>query len=311
MGGSKVNYQAPVIPKDDSFEKYLKYQQDREVAAETRAAAEKAEAKAAADARKASAASGFSGMRSGLESQLRQGLIGYSDATSQLRDYASKYELAPPEQEVSALTDVYTKELLPGRRTTGTKAAYEELLGRQATEEELGKAQERFNQGYYSSVQDLKDSLVKGSEYQDKFNQSYLDNYYDTQFGSSVKSRTTEYTDEKTGEKKTKISKLRRFNFDPALLPTLASSGDLEKRTGVSQPDYAKYFGEDRSVEELQQGLQGVRDTRQYLFSAGLTNLQGEIDKETQKLKNEGQKEITKISSFGNVAANLVSGFWN
>jgi hypothetical protein len=29
MGGSKVKYEAPQIPKDDSFEKYLKYQQDR------------------------------------------------------------------------------------------------------------------------------------------------------------------------------------------------------------------------------------------------------------------------------------------
>jgi hypothetical protein len=48
MGGSKVSYQAPVIPKDDSFEKYLKYQQERETAAEARAAAEKAAAKKAA-----------------------------------------------------------------------------------------------------------------------------------------------------------------------------------------------------------------------------------------------------------------------
>jgi hypothetical protein len=30
MGGSKVKYEAPQIPKDDSFEKYLKYQQEKE-----------------------------------------------------------------------------------------------------------------------------------------------------------------------------------------------------------------------------------------------------------------------------------------
>jgi hypothetical protein len=35
------------------------------------------------------------------------------------------------------------------------------------------------------------------------------------------------------------------------------------------------------------------------LFSAGLTNLQGEIDKETQKLKNEGTKEVSKIAAAG------------
>jgi hypothetical protein len=295
-GGTKVVYQAPEIPKDDSFEKYLKYQQDRDDAADRRAATEKADVKAAADARKASGALGFGGMRSGLESQLRLGLIGYSDATSQLRDYAARYDLAPPETEVAALTQVYANELLPGRRTTGTKAAYEELLGREATSEELTKAQERFEQGYYSSVQDLKDSLLKSSEYQDKFNQSYLDNYYDTMFGK----QSVDDKGKKTGQ--------RTFKFDKNLLPTYKGT-DLASRTNISTPDFQDAFT--GTAGEIQEQLQNVRDTRQYLYSAGLTNLQGEIDKETQKLKNEGQKEIANISSFGNVAANLVSGFWN
>jgi hypothetical protein len=294
MGGSKVKYESPQIPKDDSFEKYLAYQQQKETAAEARAATEKAEAKAAEEARKASAASGFGGMRSGLESQLRQGLISYNDATSQLRDYASKYDLAPPEQDVSALTKMYTEELLPGRRTTGTKAAYEELLGRQATEEELGKAQERFNQGYYSSVQDLKDSLTKGSEYQDKFNTSYLDNYYDTMFGK----QGTNEAGKKTGQ--------RSFKFDKNLLPTYSDT-NLSSRAQVTTPDFKDAFT--GTPGEIQEQLQNVRDTRQYLYSAGLTNLQGEIDKETQKLKNEGGKEIAKISSQGDLYKQLVGAF--
>jgi hypothetical protein len=294
MGGSKVKYESPQIPKDDSFEKYLAYQQQKETAAEARAATEKAETKAAAEARKVSAASGFGGMRSGLESQLRQGLISYNDATSQLRDYASKYDLAPPEQDVSALTKMYTEELLPGRRTTGTKAAYEELLGRQATEEELTKAQERFNQGYYSSVQDLKDSLTKGSEYQDKFNQSYLDNYYDTMFGK----QGTNEAGKKTGQ--------RSFKFDKNLLPTYSGT-NLSSRAQVTTPDFQDSFT--GTPGEIQEQLQNVRDTRQYLYSAGLTNLQGEIDKETQKLKNEGGKEIAKISSQGDLYKQLVGAF--
>jgi hypothetical protein len=294
MGGSKVKYEAPQIPKDDSFEKYLAYQQQKETATEARAAAEKAETKAAAEARKVSAASGFGGMRSGLESQLRQGLISYNDATSQLRDYASKYDLAPPEQDVSALTKMYTEELLPGRRTTGTKAAYEELLGRQATEEEVTKAQERFNQGYYSSVQDLKDSLTKGSEYQDKFNTSYLDNYYDTMFGK----QGTNEAGKKTGQ--------RSFKFDKNLLPTYSGT-NLSSRAQVTTPDFQDAFT--GTPGEIQEQLQNVRDTRQYLYSAGLTNLQGEIDKETQKLKNEGGKEIAKISSQGDIYKQLVGAF--
>jgi hypothetical protein len=293
-GGGNVTYEAPVIPKDDSFEKYLKYQQEREVAAEARAAAEKAETKAAAEARKTAAAAGFTGMRSGLESQLRQGLISYSDATSQLRDYTSKYDLAPPEQDVSDLTKMYTEELLPGRRTTGTKAAYEELLGRQATEEELTKAQERFNQGYYSSVQDLKDSLTKGSEYQDKFNTSYLDNYYDTMFGK----QGTNEAGKKTGQ--------RSFKFDKNLLPTYSGT-NLSSRAQVTTPNFQDAFT--GTPGEIQEQLQNVRDTRQYLYSAGLTNLQGEIDKETQKLKNEGGKEIAKISSQGDLYKQLVGAF--
>lgn len=308
-GGISVNYQAPNIEKDDSFEKYLQYQQQKETLAEQRAANEKAEAAAKEQARKASAQAGYRGLRSGIESQLRQGLITYGDATGQLRDFAAKYDLTPPESEIADLTKIYTEELLPGRRATGVSAAYEELLGRQATEEEKGKALERFQQGYYSSVQDLKDSLVKGSEYQDKFNQSYLDNYYDTEFGSSVAARTQEVTDPETGKKKTVVSKLRKFNFDPALLPSYDKN--IAARTGVSQPDYEKYFGEARTVEELKQGLQGIRDSRQFLYSAGLTNLQGEIDKETQKLKNEGSKEVAKISRDASIYGNLVSGFWS
>jgi hypothetical protein len=296
MGGSKVTYKSPEIPKDDSFQQYLKYQQEREGAAEARAAKEKADAAAAAESRRSSASNAFGGMRSGVESQLRQGLISYNDATSQLRDYAAKYDLAPPEEDVSRLTNIYTQELLPGRRTTGTKAAYEELLGRQATEEELGKAQERFNQGYYSSVQDLKDSLTKSTEYQDKFNTSYLDNYYDTMFGK----QSVDEKGKKTGQ--------RSYKFDKSLLPTYSGT-DLSSRAQIKTPDFQDSFT--GTPGEIQEQLQNVRDTRQYLYSAGLTNLQGEIDKETQKIRNQGTKDVANITSFGNVASNLVSGFWS
>ena len=176
MGGSGPTVNVPPVQKDDSFEKYLAYQQQKEKADEERIATEKAETKAEAAARKAAGAAGYSGLRQGVESQMRQGLLGYETATQQLRDYASKYDLTPPETDVASLTDVYTKELLPGRRKTGIKAAYEETLGRQATEEELTKATERFNQGFYTTNQDLVSSLTKGTEYQDKLNSSSLDN---------------------------------------------------------------------------------------------------------------------------------------
>ena len=294
-GGTRVEYKSPEIPRDNTFAEYLKYQQEREARAEQRADTEKAEQKAAAEARKSSAAAAYSGMRSGIESQLRQGLISYNDATSQLRDYASKYDLSPPEQDVAGLTDIYTKELLPGRRATGITSAYKEILGREAKEEEKTEALERFNQGYYSTVQDLRDSLAKSTEYQDKFNQSYLDNYYDTMYGKQA----TDAAGKKTGQ--------RTFKFDKNLLPTYADA--TKARAGVQLPNFADTFT--GTPSEIEENLQNVRDTRKYLYSAGLTNLQGEIDKETQKLKNEGSREVAKINSFGSVASNLVSGFWS
>lgn len=295
-GGSRtVNYNPPNIPKDDSFQRYLEYQQSRERASEDRAAQERADAKAKEEARKAAGQAGYSGLRSGVESQLRQGLISYGDATSQLRDYAAKYDLTPPEKDVSDITNIYTQELLPGRRKTGISAAYEEMLGRQATEEELTKAQERFSQGYYQTNEDLRDSLAKSQEHQKKFNQSYLDNYYDTQYGKQL----TDAAGEKTGK--------RTFTFDKSLLPTYTAA--TQQRAGIVTPDFKDQFV--GTPAELEEQTQNVRDTRQYLYSAGLTNLQGEIDKETQKLKNEGTKEVAKIGAMSNVYSNLVSGFWS
>ena len=294
-GGTRVEYKSPEIQKDDTFEKFLQHQQQEKSIADQRAATEKAEAAAKEQARKAAGQAGFAGLRSGVESQLRQGLISYTDATTQLRDYSARYDLTPPETDIASLTEIYTKELLPARRATGVEAVYDEFLGRPATEEEKSKALHRFNQGYYTSIQDLKDSIVKGSEYQDKFNQSYLDNYYDTVFGK----QSVDEKGKKTGQ--------RTFKFASNLLPQYAEG--LADRTKIATPDFGESFT--GTVEEIQEQQQNIRDTRKYLYSAGLTNLQGEIDKETQKLKNEGSKEVAKISRDASIYGNLVSGFWS
>ena len=292
MGGKKVNYTPPPVQKDDSFEKYLKYQQDREDAIDKRNADAIKDKKTADDARKASGVAGYGGLRTGVENQLRQGLIGYEDATRQLRDYATKYDMTPPEGDVSSLTNIYTQELLPGRRKTGIGAAYEEILGRQATSEEQSKAEERFNQGYYASNEDLRNSLYKSTEYTDKYNKSYLDNYYDTMFGQQTKDEAGKRTGQRT------------FKFSSNLLPQMEEG--TTKRSGVVTPNFGDFTGTPAEIEEQQQN---IRDTRQYLYSAGLTNLQGEIDKETQKLKNEGQKELAKVSSQGSIYNSLVGSF--
>ena len=289
--GSKVKYNPP--PPDNTFTKYLEYQQAREKTLEDRVETERLERKAEADARKASGAAGYSGLKTTTQQQLGQGLIGYESAANQLRDYASKYDLTPPEQDISELTQQYTAAL-PGKRATGMSAAYEELLGRQATQEELSKGQERFQQGYYGSMEDFKGSLTKSPEYQKKFNQSYLDNYYDTMYGKQA-------VDEK-GDKTGK----RVFKFNAKALP--GYRGDLADRTKVNIPDFGEEFTGTPAELEAQQ--QNVRETRQFLYSAGLTNLQGEIDKETQSLKNEGSKQVAKIGAASSLYSNLLSGFW-
>ena len=294
-GGGGKSAPAPVYmppPPDNTFRDFLNYSQQQEARAQARADQERADAKAKEDARKASGAAGFGGLRSGLESQLRQGLITYNDASSQLRDYGGKYELNA-EDAVNTLSDLYTKELLPGRRATGTTAAYQELLGREATEEEKKTSMDRFNTGYYSSVQDLKDSLLKGSEYQDKFQTSYLGNYYDTMYGKEE--RDTE--GKRTGK--------RAFKFDTNLLPTYAAG--TEGKAGVSIPKFGDILS--GTPAELEEQTQNIRDTRKYLYSAGLTNLQGDIDKETQKLKNEGAKDVAKIGTAGDIYKSLVGSF--
>jgi hypothetical protein len=289
--GSKVKYTPP--PPDNTFSKYLEYQQAREKTLDDRAAQEKAEAKAEEAARKASGAAGYAGLKTTTQQQLAQGLVGYESAANQLRDYASRYGLTPPEQDISELTQQYTAAL-PGKRATGMSAAYEELLGRQATAEEISKGQERFQQGYYGSMEDFKSSLTKSQEYQKKFNQSYLDNYYDTMFGK----QTVDEKGDKTGK--------RTIKFDSKLLPSYG--GDLADRTKITTPDFGEGF--EGTPAELEAQQQNVRDTRQYLYSAGLTNLQGEIDKETQSLKNEGSKKVAKIGAASSLYSNLVSGFW-
>ena len=244
-------------------------------------------------ARQASATSGYEPFKQSIESQLRGGLINFQQAQDYLRDYTTKYDMTGKEGDVGQFAQLYQTEIAPQRFGTGLEGAYEEILGRKATEEEKTKGLERFKGGYYQTVTDLKESLYKGKEYQDKFNRSYLDSYYDTMFGKEQ----VDTEGKKTGK--------RTFTFDKSLLPTYA--GDLKGGTKVEMPAFGEGFT--GTPAEIEQQLQNIRDSRQFLYSAGLTNLQGEIDKETQKLKNEGAKEVQKIAAQGDIYKSLVGAF--
>ena len=317
--GSKTVYNPPKIEKDDSFAKYLEYQKGKEDRLQAQADAEKAEAKAKDLTRRKSGAQGLTGLYDRTKSQLESGLISFQGAQDKLQSYIDKYDLTGgfteeegftptytdpnkgPGQYLSSLQDIYQGEggLLDKKRTSGVKLAYQDILGRQATDDELSSAMSNLQLQSYggAGIQGLRDSIKSSSEYTKKFNDNYLDNYYDVQYGD----QTTDEEGNKTGK--------RIFNFDATLLPSY--SGDLADKTNVNittGEQFADYFSEGRTIAELESQQQNIRDTRKFLFSAGLTNLQGDIDKETQKIKNQGAKDIAKIDQ-GTEMYKLLGGF--
>ena len=335
MGSRTVKYEAPKIEKDDSFEKYLQYQQDRETRLEERAAQERADDDARTLQERQTAASGLTDFANRTQSQLQQGLLSYEGAQNQLQSYIDRYDLNtgflptstttttdtgieddPDTEEDESITTTTTTNpafdpgytdptkgasqyltrldemyggeggLLEQQRTAGINLAYQDLLGRDATEAERSGAMSNLQLQAYggAGIQGLRDSIKAGSEYTKNLNDNYLDNYYDTKYGD----QTTDEEGNRTGK--------RIFNFDASLMP--GYSGDLEELTGVditTGEEFADYFSEGRTVAELESQQQNIRDTRKFLFSAGLTNLQGDIDKETQKIKNQGAKDIAMI----------------
>ena len=106
-----------------------------------------------------------------------------------------------------------------------------------------------------AGIQGLRDSLKSSNEYTKNINNNYLDNYYDTMYGKQ------------TRDAEGNMTKKRKFTFDPSLLPTY--QGDLAERTGVgvtSGEQFADYFKEGRTIAELEEGKQNIRDTRKFLY---------------------------------------------
>jgi len=337
--GSKTVYNPPKIEKDDSFAKYLEYQKEREARLDERAAKEKAEAAAKDLTRRKSGAKGLTDLYNRTSSQLQSGLLSFQGARDKLQSYIDKYDLTAgftpetrdtgveddPDTEIDESKETFTFDpgytdqtkgagqyltnlqnmyqgeggLLERQRQSGIKLAYQDLLGREATEDELSGAMSNLQLQSYggAGIQGLRDSIKSSSEYTKKFNDNYLDNYYDTMYGK----QTTDEEGNRTGK--------RKFNFDASLLPSY--SGDLADKTNVNittGEQFADYFSEGRTIAELESQQQNIKDTRKFLFSAGLTNLQGDIDKETQRIKNEGAKDIAKISQASDMYK-LLGGF--
>jgi len=338
--GSKTVYNPPKIEKDDSFAKYLEYQQQKEDRLQAQADKEKAESAAKDLTRRKSGASGLGDLYDRTSSQLQSGLISFQGAQDKLQSYIDKYDLTAgftpetrdtgieddPDTEIDESKETFTFDpgyadptkgagqyltnlqnmyqgtdtedgLLGKQRKSGIQLAYQDLLGRAANPDEEAAALSNLQLQSYggAGIQGLRDSIKSSQEYTKKFNDNYLDNYYDTMYGE----QTTDAEGNKT--------KKRVFNFDASLLPSY--SGDLAGKTNVNittGEQFADYFSEGRTIAELESQQQNIRDTRKFLFSAGLTNLQGDIDKETQRIKNQGAKDIARIQADSGLY-NLIS----
>ena len=362
MGAPSITYESPKIEKDDTFEKYLQYQQDRELRLDERAQAAEDIALGKTRRRREQGALGFQNFSQNLKSQVESGATNYADAQTKLQDYITRYDLkggfmpetqtrtrtvydyeydddgkiigrTPREEEyeyqtpgatagftfdstqigdfknqlqtlyqgtgeIDEATGQKDRGLRGTRFTAGVRKAYRDLLGREGTEDELSQAMTDFDSALYTDAGDFRDQLKSSSEYTKQFNNNYMDNYYDTMYASSPADRT---------DSEGKVSKKRKYTFDPSVLPGF-DRDKLAERTGITLPDYEEYFKEARSIAELEDQRQSIAQTREFIYQSGITSLQGEIEKENNKIKTKSQEKIAKIGQ-GTSMYNLLSGF--
>jgi hypothetical protein len=293
MGGGTTIQAPQPDPQQQAYFAYM-LEQQKENARKT-AAAEDEEA-TQIKAVKATGTAGYNSYKQNLLDQYDAGIINSKDFETNLRDYEARYKLGTgyTQQDIDSLIKTAT-----GKQAEKTKLlagqTYKDILGRAATEEELTGFQTLFKTGEYK-LGDLVNTIKSGSEYQNKFNDNYLSSYYDTMYG---KQGTT--TDEKGLTVKTGK---RTFTYDPSKDPFKAASGTTAATPGTP----TTFTGTPAEIEEYQQAL---RQKRQFDIDSGLISLQGEIDKNVQKIKNEGAATTQRIAANANVLSNLTQGFWS
>jgi hypothetical protein len=295
MGGKK--YTPP--KQDPTIAAYNTYLLESQKIKDADAAAAAEAEKAAVAGAKATGTTGYDTYRTNLLNQYNAGLIDSSQATQQLKDYEARYQLGTgyTQNDINSLIGAATQSA-PAKEALLAGQTYKDILGREATQSEIANFQNLYKTGEYK-LTDLTSTIKSGQEYQSKLNDNYLANYYDTMYGKQETTKSPEGYDVKTGK--------RTFNYNSAYDPTF--SGDLGKSTGISTGAAPTAFtGTPAEIEEFQQAQRQKRD---FMYNAGLTNLQGQIDKDTQKIKNEGTSDVSRIASKGQLLSNLTAGFWS
>ena len=290
-GGGKTVYKAP--DPDPAVSEFYKMQtailkENQELAKAERDRLQENEIR-----RQQNGLDGLGGYFDTLSGQFQRGNISANTFTQQMIDYGAKYDINIDQKYIdrgNELIDAVT----PIRAEASVNRAYTTLLGRDPTDEELSLAVTNLTGGIENyAYEDLKDDIVNSKEYKDEFNQSYLENYYDAYYGE----QTRDEEGNRTG--------LRTIKYDDAFMPTY--SGDLSGDTNVTLPNFGDFTG---SVAQLEEYTQSMRQARSFAYNAGLTNLQGNIDKELTKMKTESAERQKEIGGFYNVAASLGQGMF-
>jgi hypothetical protein len=296
--GKAPKYEAP--KPDPTIQAYNTYMMERQKTLDAKSDADALEATASTNAIKSTGQAGYNTYKQNLLNQFNAGLIDSAQAQQGFKDYEDRYKLGTgfAQNDLNDLVNQATQQAT-GKSRTLAGQTYKDVLGREAKEEELTSFENLQKTGQYK-LTDLVNTIKAGGEYNSKMNDNYLASYYDTMYGKQETEKSADGTyDVKTGR--------RTFNYNSAFDPKF--TGDLTVSTGINAADAPTSFtGTAGEIEEFQQAQRQKRD---FMYNAGLTNLQGQIDKDTQKIKNEGTKDVTRIASQGQLLSNLTSGFWS
>lgn len=240
-----------------------------------------------------------------FQKQLKAGALTSSAAADQLKDYQQRYglEAGDIEPQLQAIKQ-YELEQLPTQRETLVQRAFQDLLGRKASDQELNtRLGEISKSGGKLDVNAIADSLKSSDEYKEKVGGSYLENYYRSYYGPSEKETVKGAEGAPDWQKSTgRYTIATGSQFAPSL------DEETQKTVGLkfgAMPD--KFTG---SVGEIEQMQQKMRQRDEFAYNSGLTKLQGQIDSDIQKIKRGSAKEVAEISSKTGIYGNLVSGFF-
>ena len=294
--GKAPKYEAP--KPDPTIQAYNTYMMERQKTLDAKSDADALEATTSTNAIKSTGQAGYNTYKQNLLNQFNAGLIDSAQAQQGFKDYEDRYKLGTgfAQNDLNELVNQATQGAT-GKSRTLAGQTYKDILGREAKEEELTSFENLQKTGQYK-LTDLINTIKAGSEYTSKMDGDYLTRYLDTMQGNQETKKSPEGYDVKTGR--------RTFNYNSALDPVF--SGDIAKATGISTSGMPTSFtGTAAEIEDFQNAQRQKRD---FAYNAGLTNLQGQIDKDTQKIKNEGTKDVARIASQGQLLSNLTSGFW-